>query len=98
MHTLALPPDQEGRNPGREQTAGSPIWRPCRQGLLSNNPYGMGISPRAVAEDIGDHHTPVAGERLVRRADSMDDKNLFRLVSDVVLVPLFEPPPANVSY
>ena len=58
----------------------------------------MGIASRAVAKHVGYHHTPVAGERLVRRAGSMYDKTssdwLRRWYSCVFLTA----PPATASY
>ena len=49
----------------------------------------MGIASRAVAGHVG-YHTPVAGERLVRTAGSMYDKNKLRLVTKVVILCLLD--------
>ena len=55
----------------------------------------MGIASRAVAEHVGYHYTPVAGERLVRRAGPMYDKNELRLVTKVVLLCLLDGPSSH---
>ena len=57
----------------------------------------MGIASRAVAGHVG-YHTPVAGERLARRAGSMYDKNELRLVTKVVILCLLDSPSSPASY
>ena len=55
----------------------------------------MGVASRAVAKHVGYHHTPVAGERLVRRAGSMYDKNELRLVTKMALLCLLDGPSSH---
>ena len=55
----------------------------------------MGVASRVVAEHVDYHHTPVAGERLVRRAGSMYDKNELRLVTKVLLLCLLGGPSSH---
>ena len=55
----------------------------------------MGIASRAVAEHVGYHHTPVAGERLVGRARSVYEKNELRLITKVVLLCLLDGPSSH---